>query len=95
MTTIAGAQTKIKDERTPILSEKLRRSLAQAGPTGRTTVQLAIELYGDSDYPAQHKVKQLVRNLRRRGHKILTVRDRGYLAGRYILAEYALTAVPR
>jgi hypothetical protein len=75
-------------ERMPILSEKLRRSLEKAGAEGRTMIQLASELYGDSDYSAQIKTKQLILNLRKRGEKIIMVKDRGYQSGRYVLAQF-------
>ncbi len=80
MANLADTQTEIKDERTPVLSEKLRRCLKQAGTAGCTTRELSKRLYSEDSYEAQGRVVQLVNNLRRRGHKILTVKDAGFLS---------------
>ncbi len=93
MATVANTQTKINGERTPLLREKLRRALAQAGPDGRTVHQLAQEFYGESNYATRRRVFGLVIALRRDdGVKVVAVKDRGFLLRRFVLAEYVIAA---
>ena len=92
---LPGRTAKSKDERKPLLSERVRRSLECAGPEGRTRIQLAVELYQDDSYAARGRVTVLIGSLRSRGINVLLVRDSGYHQGRYVLGEFIITAVPQ
>jgi hypothetical protein len=89
MANVPDRPTKIKK---PFLNERLRLSLERAGSAGRTTLELAIELYGDRD--ARGRVLLQVGTLRRKGIRIFLIRRPGDQSARYVLAEFAIPAEP-
>ncbi len=88
MPTLSGQDSAVKDERTPLLSERIRLALVKAGSVGRTSRSLAVEFYGEPGYLPQSRVTQLVRTLRGRGVRIVSVKDAGFTGIRYVLAEF-------
>jgi len=73
--------------RTAQMNEKLLCLLLEAKDSGLTVAEASAALYRESTYQSQSKVVMLVSKLRRKGHKVVTVRDRGYSAARYVLKE--------
>jgi hypothetical protein len=86
------AENKAKNEREPLLREKLRRSLVEAGADGKTAHQLAQEFYGESNLVTRRRIHGLVTTLRWNGVKIIRVKDEEFLIGRYVLAQFVIAA---
>jgi hypothetical protein len=58
-------------------AEQLLVLLRQAGANGRTSVELANLLYGESSYAAIGRARESIARLRRKGHAILLTGQKG------------------
>lgn len=87
MATVPDVESKSNNERTPLLRERVRRALAEAGPAGKTAHELALKFYGESNPVTRRRIFALINTLRHDGAAVVRIKDREFLIGRYVLTE--------